>query len=277
MNQSTQMKKLALEIRIQVLQMLAAHGMGHVGGSMSVADAIAVLYTDTMKIDPQNPGWDKRDYFVLSKGHCGPALYSALALKGFFPLEELYTLNKLGTRLPSHVDKNKTPGIDMTAGSLGQGVSCALGMAMGLKLDGKPNRVYAIIGDGETQEGQVWETFLIGAAQKADNLIVMLDNNKQQLDDFTCNICDLGDMAAKVKEFGWHAEDVDGHDVEAIAAAIEACKASGKPGFINMNTVKGKGWPEKEGVNGNHGVKGMTPDTVKDVVASLQAELDALS
>lgn len=277
MNQVTEMKKLALEVRIQVLKMLAAHGMGHVGGSMSVADAVGVLYGGVMKYDPKNPSWEERDYVVLSKGHCGPALYSVLALKGFFPLEELYTLNHLGTRLPSHVDKNKTPGIDMTAGSLGQGVSCALGMALGLKLDGKKNRVYAIIGDGEAQEGQVWETFLIGAAKNADNLIVLCDNNKQQLDDFTCEICNLGDMAAKVREFGWHTEDVDGHDAEAIANAIEACKASGKPGFVNMNTVKGKGWPEKEGINGNHGIKGMTPDTVKDVVAGLQAQINALS
>ena len=277
MDDATYTKKLALDIRIHALKMLANHGMGHVGGSLSVADAIAVLYGGVMRYNPENPQWEERDYLVLSKGHCGPALYAALALTGFFPVDELYTINKLGTRLPSHVDKNKTPGIDMTAGSLGQGVSCALGMALGLKMESKSNTVYAIIGDGESQEGQVWETFLIGAAKKADNLIVMLDNNKQQLDDFTINICNLGDMAAKVKEFGWHTEDVDGHDVQAIASAIEACKKSGKPGFINMNTVKGKGWPEKESINGNHGVKGMTLDSVKDVVACLQAEMNSLS
>lgn len=277
MSQVNEMKKMALEIRINALKMMASHGSGHVGGSLSVVDAIAALYSGIMKVDPQNPAWEERDYLVLSKGHCGPALYTALALKGFFPMEELYTLNEVGTRLPSHVDRTKTPGIDMTAGSLGQGVSCALGMAMGLRLDGKPNRVFAIIGDGESQEGQVWETFLIGAAQNADNLIVLLDNNKQQLDDFTCNICNLGDMSAKVRAFGWHVEDVDGHDVASIANAIEACKKAGKPGFINMDTTKGKGWAEKEGVNGNHGVKGMTLDSVKEAVAGLQAELDALN
>ncbi len=277
MNNILDKKKLALKIRIDVLKMLSAHGSGHVGGSLSVVDAIATLYGGELKHDPKNPKWEGRDYLVLSKGHCGPALYSALAIKGFFPEETLYTLNNLGTILPSHVDKNLTPGIDMTAGSLGQGVSCALGMAMGLKLDGKSNTVFSIIGDGESQEGQVWETMQIAPAQGVDNFIVMLDNNKQQLDDFTDVICSLGDMKKKAEDFGWFAISVDGHDVEAITDAIEQCKKSGKPGFINMNTIKGKGWPEKEGVNGNHGVKGMTPDSVKDVVAGLQAELDALN
>jgi len=270
------MKKLALQIRINVLKMLAYHSHGHVGGSLSVADAIAVLYCGALKHDPANPQWDGRDYLVLSKGHCGPALYSALALRGFFPLDTLYTLNALGTILPSHVDKNLTPGIDMTAGSLGQGVSCALGMALGLKQQGRKNTVFAIIGDGEAQEGQVWETMQIAPAKGANNFIVMLDNNRQQLDDFTDAICPLGDMQKKAADFGWFAVSVDGHDVAAIADAIEQCRAAGKPGFINMDTVKGKRWPEKEAVNGNHGVKGMTPDTVEEPVAALEAKLASL-
>ena len=191
-------------------------------------------------------------------------------------MDWLYTLNHLGTHLPSHVDKNLTPGIDMTAGSLGQGVSCACGMAMGLKLSGKKNTVFAIIGDGEAQEGQVWETMQIAPAQKLDNFIIMLDNNKQQLDDFTDTICPLGDMRRKAEDFGWFALDVDGQDCAAIADAVAQCRAAGKPGFINLRTVKGKGWPEKEAVNGNHGVKGMDHAMVAGAIEALKAELAAL-
>lgn len=270
-------KKLALEIRIEALKMMNHYGFGHVGGVLSVADAIAVLYGKQMKYDPKNPKWDGRDYLVLSKGHCGPALYSALAIKGFFPREELLTMNKLGTRLPSHVDKNKTPGIDMTAGSLGQGVSCALGIALGLKLQKKDNMVYAIIGDGEAQEGQVWETLMIAPNKGVKNFIVMLDNNKQQLDDFTDNISPLRDMRQKAEDFGWFAVTVDGHDVEAINNAIELCKASGKPGFINLNTIKGKGWPAKEAISNNHAFRGPAFAGVDEVINNLQKELEALN
>ena len=270
-------KKLALEIRIETVNMMAKHGFGHIGGSLSVADAIAVLYGKQMKYDPKNPKWDERDYFVLSKGHCGPALYSALAIQGFFPREELLTINKLGTRLPSHADKNKTPGIDMTTGSLGQGVSCALGMAIGLKIAGKENMVYSIIGDGEAQEGQVWETMMIAPNKGVKNFIVLMDNNKQQLDEFVDNINGLGDICKKVEAFGWHVEDVDGHDVDAIDAAIERCKASDKPGFINLNTIKGKGWPAKEAVLGNHACRGVAFDGADEVIADLRKELEALA
>jgi len=270
------LKKLALEIRIETLNMLSKHGFGHVGGSLSIADAIAVLYGKQMKHDPGNPRWDGRDYLVLSKGHCGPALYAALAIEGFFPREELLTINHLGTRLPSHADKNLTPGIDMTTGSLGQGVSCALGMAMGLKLQGKPNMVYAIIGDGEAQEGQVWETMMIAPNKGVKNFIVMLDDNKQQLDEFTDNISSLGDMCRKAEDFGWLALDVDGHDADAIDAAIDKCKSSDKPGFINLNTIKGKGWPEKEAVLGNHAFRGAAFGGVDEVIANLRKELAAM-
>lgn len=275
--QELKTKKLALEIRIETLNMLSKHGFGHVGGSLSVADAIAVLYGSQMKYDPKNPKWDGRDYFVLSKGHCGPALYSALAIEGFFPREELLTINNVGTRLPSHADKNLTPGIDMTTGSLGQGVSCALGMAMALKLQGKPNMVYSIIGDGEAQEGQVWETMLIAPNKGVKNFIVLLDNNRQQLDDFTDKISSLGDVRKKAEDFGWYALDVDGHDVAAIDDAIEACKASDKPGFINMHTIKGKGWPAKEAVNGNHAFRGAAFAGVDEVIENLRRELAALN
>lgn len=270
------LKKLALEIRIETLNMLSKHGFGHVGGSLSIVEAIAVLYGKQMKYDPGNPKWDGRDYFVLSKGHCGPALYAALAIKGFFPREELLTINHLGTRLPSHTDKNLTPGVDMTTGALGQGVSCALGMAMGLKLQGKNNMVYAVIGDGEAQEGQVWETMMIAPNKKVKNFIVLLDNNRQQLDEFTDNISSLGDVCKKAEAFGWFALDVDGHDVDAIDAAIEECKRADAPGFINLNTVKGKGWPAKEAVLNNHALRGPAFEGVEGVLAGLRKDLAAM-
>lgn len=269
-------KKLALEIRIETLNMLSKHGFGHVGGSLSIADAIAVLYGKQMKYDPKNPQWEDRDYLVLSKGHCGPALYSALAIEGFFPREELLTINELGTRLPSHADKNKTPGIDMTTGSLGQGISCALGMALALKLKGKDNMVYGIIGDGEAQEGQVWETMMIAPNKGVKNFIILLDNNKQQLDDFTDKISSLGDMQKKAEDFGWFAVTVNGHDVNAIDDAIEQCKASDKPGFIVLDTIKGKGWPAKEAVNGNHAFRGAAFAGVDEVIDGLRKELAEL-
>ncbi|NLW02547.1 MAG: transketolase [Clostridiaceae bacterium] len=256
--------------------MLSKHGFGHVGGSLSIADALAVLYGKHMKYDPKNPKWEGRDYLVLSKGHCGPALYSTLAIKGFFPREELLTINKLGTRLPSHTDKNLTPGIDMTTGALGQGVSCALGMALGLKLQGKKNIVYSIIGDGEAQEGQVWETMLIAPNKGLSNFIVILDNNRQQLDGFTDDISSLGDVCRKAEAFGWFAVDVDGHDLAAIDQAIEECKRSEKPGFINLKTIKGKGWPAKEAVLGNHALRGAAFEGVDEVLADLRRQLEAM-
>lgn len=269
------LKKLALEIRIEALNMMYKHGFGHVGGVLSSAEALAVLYGKQMKYDAKNPKWEDRDYFVLSKGHCGPVLYATLAIEGFFPREELLTVNELGTRLPSHADKNKTPGVDMSTGSLGQGVSVALGMAMGLKIQNRNNMVYCMIGDGEAQEGQVWETMLIAPNKGVKNFIVMLDNNKQELDGFTNEISSLGDVRKKAEDFGWHAVEVDGHDVCAIDAAIEECKKSDKPGFIVLNTIKGKGWPEKEGNPANHAMRGPAFDGADKVLENWRKELAA--
>lgn len=268
-----ELRKLALDIRIESLNMMYKHGFGHVGGTLSIADALAVLYGKQMKYDPENPQWEGRDYLVLSKGHCGPALYATLAIRGFFPREELLTINELGTRLPSHADKNKTPGIDMTTGSLGQGVSCALGMALALKIQGRDNMVYAIIGDGEAQEGQVWETMLIAPNKGVKNFIVLMDNNKQELDGFTDDISSLGDIRQKAEDFGWFALDVDGHDVDAIDEAIEKCKAADKPGFINLRTVKGKGWPAKEADPANHAMRGPAFAGAEEVLESMRREL----
>ncbi len=247
------LRRFSADIRIATINALANFGFGHIGGSMSIVDMLAVLYGGFMKIDPNDPAWDERDWFVLSKGHCGPALYAALAVRGYYPVEMLKTLNQLGTRLPSHVDRLKTPGVDMTAGSLGQGISAALGIALGLKMQGKDNTVFCIIGDGESQEGQVWEAVQSAAHQKADNFIVLVDDNKKQIDGNTCDINDPLDFVEKFQAFGWDAFRTDGHDVEKLYAALARAKASkGKPTAIICDTIKGLGADFAERASFNH-------------------------
>ncbi len=231
----------AAQIRKAALRAMNAFHGGHVGGSMSMSDLMAALYGEVMKVDPKNPQWEERDWLVVSKGHCGPAVYGTLALMGYFPEDELDTLNKEGTRLPSHCDRNRTPGIDMTTGSLGQGVSAAVGIAWGMQYQKKPNYVYTILGDGECDEGQVWEAALFAATKKLGHLIGFVDYNKKQLDGYTKDICDLGDMRQKFEDFGWHAQEVDGHDITAIVDAINKAKeVTDKPSMIVLNTIKGK-------------------------------------
>ncbi|MDR2068552.1 MAG: transketolase [Spirochaetaceae bacterium] len=243
----------AKEIRKLTIEEIGTLGTGHIGGSMSIADLLALLYFHRMKVDPANPRWEDRDQLVVSKGHAGPAVYAALALKGFFPKEWLGTLNQGGTRLPSHCDRNLTPGIDMTAGSLGQGFSAALGIALGLRMDKKTSRVYTVIGDGESDEGQIWEGALFAAAQGLSNIIAFTDYNKQQLDGYTKDILDLGDLSAKWAAFGWYTQEVDGHDLEALDEAVEKALAQKKaPAMIIMNTIKGKGCFFAEGIEKNH-------------------------
>lgn len=239
----------ANEIRKETIKTIASIGVGHVGGSLSIADVLAVLYFDEMKVDPSNPHWEDRDWLVVSKGHSGPAVYSALAIKGYFDRDMLYTLNKPNTNLPSHCDMRKTPGIDMTTGSLGQGASAAAGIALGNKLDGKDDTyTYLILGDGESQEGQVWEMAMFAAHRKLGNLIGFTDWNKLQIDGNTTDVCSLGDIVAKYIAFGWDCVMVDGHDVCAIHDAIEnAKKVKDKPSMIILDTVKGKGIAEFEG------------------------------
>lgn len=253
MYREDELKSFAKNIRIEALKALGGLGFGHVGGAMSAADVLGVLYGGIMKIDPQNPDWEERDYFVMSKGHAGPSLYAALALRGYFPVEELKTINTNGTRLPSHCDRNNTPGIDMSTGSLGQGMSTAIGIAHGNKMLGKPNYTYLLLGDGESQEGQVWEGALYAPQQKLSHLIAFIDYNKQQLDGFTKDICDLGDLAQKFHNFGWYVLEVDGHDVGAIANAVELGKKQDeKPVMIILHTQKGKGCDFAEGILYNH-------------------------
>lgn len=250
-----ELKQFAIKIRIETLKEMGNLGFGHLGGAMSIVETLAVLYGSIMKIDPENPTWEERDWLICSKGHAGPAIYAALAMKGYFPMEELMTLNKPGTRLPSHCDRNKTPGIDMTTGSLGQGASLAVGVAMGHRMDKRKNKTYLILGDGELQEGQVWEAALMAAHQKLDSLIAFVDNNKQQLDGFTNEICGLGDIAGKFESFGWYAQEIDGADVGAIYEAVMKAQSNkGRPSVIVLNTIKGKSCCFAEGKADNHHV-----------------------
>ncbi|MDR2468180.1 MAG: transketolase [Spirochaetaceae bacterium] len=251
--ESHNMKKFAAEIRCETVKCIGARGFGHIGGALSVVDTLAVLYGKVMNINPQKPDWTERDKLVISKGHAGPALYATLALKGYFPLDWLKTLNQPGTRLPSHCDKKLTPGVDMTTGSLGQGVSTAIGLALAQKLDGLSSRTYLITGDGEINEGQVWEGALFAPQQKLANLTWFVDYNHKQLDGTTEEVIDLGDITAKFTAFGWNTRQVNGSDTGAIVEAIEAAHAEkSKPTCIVLNTTKGAGIPCVEEVELNH-------------------------
>jgi len=248
-----QLKKFTIEIRLETLKEIKNLGFGHIGGAMSIVETLAVLYGKVMKINPKEPKWEVRDWLVVSKGHAGPAVYATLALKGYFPKEELMTLNKPKTNLPSHCDRNKTIGIDMTTGSLGQGMSTAIGIALGNRLDGKDNYTYLILGDGECDEGQIWEGALFARHRKLSHLITFIDNNKKQLDGYTKEINDLGNIGEKFTSFGWHVQNVDGSDLEKIYQAIEkAKKVKGKPSVIVLDTIKGQGLKFVEDTMANH-------------------------
>lgn len=272
-NRVEELRTFATQIRLETMKAFKARGFGHVGGAMSIVETLAVLYGEIMNIDPKNPRWEDRDWLVLSKGHAGPALYAALALKGFFPLEDLLTLNQPNTYLPSHCDRNKTPGVDMTTGSLGQGMSTAIGVARGNSLKNKDSYTYLILGDGECDEGQVWEGALFAAHFKVSSLIAFIDYNKQQLDGYTKDILDLGDLAAKFREFNWYIQDIDGCDIEQIYNAIQNAKAQKeKPSMIILNTLKGKGCCFAENILYNHHMM-FTDEQANDAVALLEEEL----
>ena len=243
----------AKEIRELTIKSIGNLGVGHIGGSLSLCEVIAVLYFDAMNVDPDNPKMEDRDRFVLSKGHGGPALYSALALKGFLDISELDTLNKPNTNLPSHCDMKLTRGIDMSTGSLGQGFSAALGMAVAAKMDKKDFTVYTIIGDGESQEGQIWEAAMLGGGRQLDNIIAFTDYNKMQIDGYIEEVNGLEPLDAKWEAFGWHVQTIDGHNIEAILHAIDtAKKIKGKPSMIILDTIKGKGGYFCENMLGSH-------------------------
>lgn len=247
------LKKKSKEIRIKTIEMIGNLGVGHIGGSLSIVEVLTVLYYEKMHIDPLNPKLTDRDKLVLSKGHAGPALYATLADKGFFPEEWLLTLNKGGTNLPSHCDMNRTPGIDMTTGSLGQGLSAAIGLCLSNRIDKINRSVFAIIGDGESNEGQIWEAAMAAPMFKLGKLTAFTDYNKMQIDGLTTDVMNLGDIKGKWKSFGWDVQKVDGHDVDAISEAIDkAGKVTDKPSMIILDTIKGKGCSFAEGNISNH-------------------------
>ena len=247
------LRSFAAKIRIAALDAIHSIGTGHLGGAMSICEVLSVLYGREMKYKVEDPKWPQRDKLVCSKGHAGPAVYGTLALKGFFPYEELKTLNASDTRLPSHCDKNKTPGVDMTTGSLGQGTSLACGMALADKLQGYDSRTFLIVGDGETNEGQVWEAFTFAAAHKLSNLAVMIDWNKRQLDGFCEDIYPAANFHEKMAAFGFNTVTINGNDIEAVAQALEATRAGGeKPWAIVLDTVKGAGIEDVVNTAANH-------------------------
>lgn len=247
------LQKTAAEVRVETLKSIAHLGVGHVGGAMSVVDVLTYLYYQQMRIDPANPRMKERDRLVLSKGHAGPALYSILAMKGFFPKDWLLTLNVGGTNLPSHCDRNRTPGIDMTTGSLGQGLSSAIGIAMAVRLDRLDSTVYAIIGDGESQEGQVWEAAMSASQFALGNLVAFTDYNKMQIDGMTKDIMDIDTLESKWLSFGWHTQRINGHDFQAIDDAVLRAKAQkDRPSMIILDTIKGKGCTFAENKLGSH-------------------------
>lgn len=237
-------RRLAADIRIQTIRQMETFGAGHIGGCMSVADVLAVLYGRIMRFDSNEPNMENRDKLVMSKGHCGPALYATLALRGFFPMEWLDTLNQGGTRLPSHCDRNKTPGIDASTGSLGQGISIACGFAQANAMKKLDIMTYCIVGDGEMQEGQVWEAIEFAAHRKLDHLVVLVDNNKMQLDGYVEDICKTYSISKKLEAFGFETDEVAGYDVEAIYRALEKMKQERNnsiPKALILNTKKGIG------------------------------------
>ncbi|MDE2038697.1 MAG: transketolase [Elusimicrobia bacterium] len=234
---------LTRQMRVDIIRMIEAAGSGHPGGSLSVIDLLAVLYGRVLKHDPANPGWQERDRLILSKGHACPALYCAMAYAGYFPRERLMTLRKLGSPLQGHPDRKRLPGIEFSSGSLGQGLSAGLGMALAAKLEGKPWRTYVILGDGELQEGQCWEAFMAAPKFGLDNLVAVVDFNNGQIDGPVSEVMPIEPLAEKLKAFGWSVQTIDGHDLDRIEACLRAAAAAeeGHPQAVIAKTIKGKG------------------------------------
>ncbi len=233
---------IAKRMRRTAMEMITAAKSGHPGGSLSIAEIVVTMYFDVLRHDPANPKWKDRDRFILSKGHCCPILYAVMAECGYCPKESLNTLRKLGSIYQGHPDVRFIPALEASTGSLGLGLSLGLGMALSAKLDKSPARTYVVLGDGEIQEGQIWEAAMFGSFHKVDNVLAIVDSNKIQLDGFVKDILDLEPLGDKWRSFGWHVIDVDGHDIPALQAAFaEAAATKGKPTCILANTIKGKG------------------------------------
>ena len=271
-----QLSITACKVRMGIIESTHAAKCGHPGGSMSAADMFTYLYFKELNVDPANPKWEDRDRFVLSKGHTAPGLYTALALRGFFPVEDLLTLRKVGSYLQGHPNMNTVPGVDMSTGSLGQGISAACGMALASKIKGKTNRVYTLLGDGEIQEGQVWEACMFASHYKLDNLCVIVDNNGLQIDGDVAKVMSPYPIVDKLEAFGFHVQAIDGHDFEAIEKALDTAKTiKGQPSAIVMKTVKGKDVSFMENNAGWHGV---APNDAQyeQAMAELKAKLKEL-
>ena len=265
-----ELKDRARRMRIDILKMLHGCGSGHTGGSLSSTDIMAALYFSKMKYDPKRPDWEGRDHFILSKGHAAPVLYTTLAHAGFFETAELCTLRKLGSRLQGHPDSKYLPGVEISTGSLGQGLSVACGIALARRLDKAPNRVYALLGDGELQEGQIWEAAMTAAHYKLDNLCALIDNNGLQIDGPVAKVMGVEPITDKWRAFGWEVMDIDGHDMAQILSALDRAETvKGKPTAIVCRTVKGKGSTCFEGKVEFHGT---TPS--KEELAIALKELD---
>jgi len=257
-----ELEKMAKQLRRHVITMIATAGSGHPGGSLSAADIVTALYFKVMRHDPKNPQWPDRDRFVLSKGHAAPILYAALAECGYFPVEELSTLRKLGSRLQGHTDRTLTPGVEMSAGSLGQGLSYGIGMALAGRLDKLNYQVYVLLGDGECDEGQVWEAAMFAPHHGMDNLTAIVDHNDLQLDGRVCDIMGLEPLTDKWRAFNWHVLEINGHDMGEILKALKkAREIKGKPTVIIAHTVKGKGVSFMEGNVDFHGKAPSTQET----------------
>ena len=276
LQEKNQLQALACKVRMGVVEGTHSAKSGHPGGSMSAADMFTYLYFREMKVDPSNPKWEDRDRFVLSKGHTAPGLYTALALKGFFPVEDMVTLRHIDSYLQGHPNMQTVPGVDMSTGSLGQGISCAVGMALGLKLQKKSSRVYTLLGDGEIQEGQVWEACMSAAHYKLDNLCVIVDNNGLQIDGNVKDVMSPYPIVEKLEAFGFHVIAIDGHDFDQIESAMNEARATkGQPTAIVMKTIKGKGVSYMENQAGWHG-KGPNDAEYEQAMSELKAQLAEL-
>ena len=258
---------IAAGVRTDIVRMIGLARSGHPGGSLSCADILVCLYFHVMQHDPARPDWQGRDRFVLSKGHAAPALYAVLARSGYFEREELWTLRQLGSMLQGHPDRLRTPGVEISTGSLGQGLAAACGMALGLRMDGNPARVYALIGDGESQEGGIWEASMLAGHHCLENLVAVLDNNGLQIDGRCREVVSLGDAAAKWRSFDWEVEEVDGHDVLQVCRAL--ARFAAQPRMIIAHTVKGKGVSFMENNVDFHG-KAPTPEEVERAVREIE-------
>lgn len=275
-------KEKACAIRTDIIEMLHEAGSGHPGGSLSCTDILSSLYFGgVLNYNASNPQDESRDRFILAKGHAAPALYATLAEAGYFPVEELKTLRKLGTRLQGHPDSNLCPGVEVSTGSLGQGLSIACGIACGFKLEGQPNRVFTVMGDGETQEGQVWEAATFAVHQKLGNLIAVVDLNGLQIDGHTEDVCASGTLAGKFEAFGWEVHEVDGHDIDALIALFGELKASSTeaPKMVIAHTVKGKGVSFMEDQAGWHGKAPNDEETQRALaeLAAARAQLNGVN